>query len=116
MATTTTLEVPSVVPVKELEKKDTNQMTVDFNKFWDLGEEDIICPSQKSLYKIMNALILCGGKMHASHSQEAHEGKWEHPTRSCAVIFRISLPIDMKGKFEELSGFKLSDPPRVSVN
>lgn len=88
----------------------------NLSRFWDLGEEDIINPSQKSLYKIMNALILCGGKMHDSHSQEARDGKWEYPTRSCAVVFRISLPIGTEGQFEELSGFKLTEPPRVGVS
>lgn len=38
---------------------------VSDHEFWDLGEEDIVTPSQKSLSAIMNALILCGGKMHA---------------------------------------------------
>ena len=90
-------------------------MTVSVSRFWDLGEEDIICPSQKSLYKVMNALILCNGKMHDSHSLEARDGKWEYSTRSCAVVFRISLPIGMEERFEELCGFKLSDPPKVQL-
>ena len=86
------------------------------SRFWDLGEEDIINPSQKSLYKIMNALILCGGKIHDSHSLEIRNNEWEYPTRSCAVCFRISLPIGAESKFEELSGFKLSNPPQVHLN
>lgn len=88
----------------------------ELSRFWDLGEEDIVCPSKNSLYKIMNALILADGKMHSSYSMEARDGKWEHPTRSCAVVFRISLPIGKEKLFEELSGFKLSDPPKVHLN
>ena len=88
----------------------------ELSRFWDLGEEDIICPSKNSLYKIMNALILCGGKMHSSYSLEARDGKWEYGTRSCAVLFRISLPVGAEKNFEELSGFKLSEPPKIQLN
>jgi len=86
------------------------------SRFWDLGEEEIICPSQKSLSKIMNALILCHGKLHDTHSLEARDGEWKHPTRSCAVVFRISLPIGTEEHFQELSGFTLSDPPEIHLN
>ena len=88
---------------------------MDF-KFWDLGEEDVICPSKNSLYKIMNAIILCNGKMHDSFSLEVNQGHWKYPVRSCSVVFRISLPVGIEDKFEELSGFKLSDPPTIQIN
>jgi hypothetical protein len=88
---------------------------IKVSRFWDLGEEDIINPSQKSLYNIMNALVLCGGKLHDTHSLEIKNNEWLYPTRSCAVVFRISLPIGIESKFEEISGFKLSDPPKVGI-
>jgi len=91
-------------------------MSATLSRFWDLGEEDIIRPSQKSLYNIMNALILCGGKIHDIHSLGSREERWEDPTRSCTVCFRISLPIGKEERFEELSGFLLSDPPKYGVN
>jgi len=75
-------------------------MGATLSRFWDLGEEDIICPSKNSLYNILNALILCNGKMHDSHSLEAREGKWEYPTRSCAVVFRISLPTQSRSELK----------------
>jgi hypothetical protein len=86
------------------------------NQFWDLGEEDIICPSKNNLYNILNALILCNGQIHDSHSLEARNGKWEQPTRSCAIMLRISLPIGTEERFQELSGFKLSKPPKFGVS
>ena len=92
-----------------------SSMSITVSRFWDLGEEDIINPSQKSLYKIMNALILCKGKMHDSYSGEIKEHEWTSPTRSCAVVLRISLPIGEESKFEELSGFKLSKVEKAGV-
>lgn len=85
-------------------------------KYWDVGEEDIISPSKDNLYSIMNALILCKGKMYSSHSLENRDGKWEYATRSCAVALRISLPSGMESRFEELSKFKLTEPPKVHLN
>lgn len=86
------------------------------SRYWDLGEEDIITPSQKNLAGILNSLILCNGKLHDTHSSEATDGKWAYNTRSCAVVFRISLPVGMEERFKELSGFQLSDPPQVHLN
>jgi hypothetical protein len=63
----------------------------------------------------MNALILCDGAMHDSHSIEIENNEWQHPARSCAVSFRISLPNNNKTKFEELSGFKLSQPDVITA-
>ena len=85
--------------------------------FYDLGEENIITPTHKNLAKIMNALILCDGKINDIHSPEARGGKWIYPeTRSCSVLFRISLPDDKKDQFEELSGYKLSSIPVIGIN
>ena len=64
----------------------------------------------------MNAIILCNGKIHDTFSSESKEGKWEYSVRICSVLFRISLPIGMENKFEELSGFKLSDPSKIQIN
>ena len=91
-------------------------MAAEITRFWDLGENEIITPSAKNLASILNALILCGGKLHGTHSQEARDGEWAYPTRSCAVAFRISLPLDMAERFEKLSGFKLEEPEEVHVN
>lgn len=85
------------------------------SRYWDLGEEDIITPSQKNLAGILNALILCDGKLHDTHSSEARDGKWAYNTRSCAIVFRISLPVGMEDRFKKLSGFKLSEPPQVHL-
>lgn len=84
-------------------------------KYWDLGEENIIAPSKKNLANILNALILCKGKLHNIHSSEIRDSQWVYNTRSCAVVFRISLLIDMRDKFEELSGYKLSNPPQIQL-
>lgn len=86
------------------------------DEFWDLGEVDVIHPSKPSLYKIMNAIILCRGKVHDTFSMEADKCEWKYPAISSCVLFRISLPHGMKEKFEEISGFKLSDPPKVHLN
>jgi len=85
-------------------------------RFWEMGDHEIITRSQKNLAAIMNALILCKGKLHDSFSLEARDGEWKHPTRSCAITFIISLPIGMEAKFEELTGFELKDPPKVVTN
>lgn len=86
------------------------------NKFWDLGEEKIFVPSEKNLARVLNALILCNGKLHSSFSLEIKDGKWNNATRSCAVNLRISLPIDEEKRFEELSGFPLSEPDKIQMN
>jgi hypothetical protein len=88
----------------------------DEYKYWDLGDYDIITPSKANLSKILNALILCRGKLHDSHSLECRDGEWKYNTRSCAVHFRVSIPTELKTKFEELTGYKLTAPPRIQIN
>ncbi len=82
-------------------------------KYWDIGEADIITRSKDKLSSILNAIILCQGHVHDSHSLEAINGKWRYPTRSCSVVFRISLPEGMEERFKELSKCKLTTPPVV---
>lgn len=95
---------------KVVNNKDTNYC------YWDLGAVDILTPSQKNLASVLNALILCDGKLHDVYSGEARDGQWSYNTRSCSVLFRISLPANTKDRFEELSGHKLSEPPQISIN
>jgi len=79
-------------------------------RFWELGEHEIITPSQKNLAKILNALILCEGKLHASYSNAIADRQWSRGTRECDVVFRISLPIGTEDMFRELTGFYLTTP------
>lgn len=85
----------------------------NINRIWDLGEEQVIKPSKNVFYKIMNALVLCDGKLYNSHSLEVDNFSWTDKSNSCSVVFRIGLPIGNEVKFQELSGFKLTSPDFV---
>lgn len=85
----------------------------DIHRIFDLGEEQIVKPSKDSLYRIMNALILCGGKLYSSHSSEIVDCDWTDKSSNCSVVFRIGLPIGLEDKFKELSGFELTNPEFV---
>lgn len=90
-------------------------MPVDSWQFWDLGELDVVRPSQAALFRIFNALLLCRGRLHDSHSLEMRDGQWLYPPRSCSVLLRISLPVGEEARFEDLSGFRLRRPPQVHI-
>lgn len=91
---------------------------MDEYKFWDLGEWQIIHPSQKSMASILDAIIRLAGKIHCTHCMEldrkTHE--YRYPRAACAVLFRISLPVGSEIKFKEITGFALTEPPKVGVN
>lgn len=85
--------------------------------YWDLGEENVIHPSKESLSKILEAIIRLHGKITCTHSSElGQDGKFRYPAKSCAVLFRIWLPDGKKEQFEEITGFTLTEPPRIGVS
>lgn len=85
-------------------------------QYWDLGEIQPVRPSKASMAAILLALVRCNGKIHDTHSLELKDGEWLYPTASCAVLFRISLPVGQESRFQELSGFMLSPAPKVGVH
>lgn len=86
------------------------------HEFWDLGETEVIHPSEKAMGKILRALVQCRGRVHDTYSGELNQdGTWRYGTSSCAVLMRISLPLGKSKLFTELSGFQLSTPPRVGI-
>lgn len=85
-------------------------------KYWDIGEVDIIHPSKDRLSSILNAIILCEGHVHDSHSLEAVDGEWQYGARSCAVLIRISLPEGKEDAFQKLSKCTLTAPPVIHLN
>lgn len=85
--------------------------------YWDVGEkEPFVRPSQKALYKILNALILLNGKLHDSHSLEIKNNKWLYDARSSCVLMRISLPNGLENEFQKITGYNLSEPPKINLN
>lgn len=84
-------------------------------KYWDIGEASVVRPSVKALGSILNALIICHGKLHDTHSLELGTQGWRYPTRSCAVVLRVSIPEGLEPQFEGLAGVKLSEIPQVKV-
>lgn len=85
--------------------------------YYDIGEEKpLMASSTKTLAKILEALVLCGGQLHDTHSLEISNGVWRYSKRSCAIVLRISLPsgYGIQGHFEEVSGVKLTRPPQIS--
>lgn len=85
-------------------------------KYWDLGEVQAVRPSKAAMAAILLALVKCHGKIHDTHSLELKDGEWLYPTTSCAVVFRISLPVGQEARFQQLSRFMLSPAPRVGVH
>lgn len=85
-------------------------------KYWDLGEVTPVRPSKNALASILDAIIRLHGKIHDTHSLELdNNGGWKYKTVSCSVLFRISLPIGSEVKFVELTGYELSEPPKISI-
>lgn len=84
--------------------------------FWDLGEDEPVRPSKAALAKVLDAIIRLHGRIHDAHCMELDgEGNYRYPTGSCAVLFRISLPAGADVRFHELTGFRLSQPPKVGI-
>ncbi len=80
-------------------------------KCWDLGENLEPYPNfgDKSLAKVMRALIICEGYLFDSY---VIDGGFKSDGKK-PVCYRISLPVGEKEKFEELSGYKLADTESV---
>lgn len=91
---------------------------MDEYKYSDLGEDTPIRPSQKAMSAILDAIIRLHGKIHCTHCMEldskTHE--YRYPRAACAVLFRISLPVGIEKKFQELTGLELTEPPKVGIN
>lgn len=88
-------------------------------KFFDLSgtaADQPIHPSKASLAKILDAIIRLRGRIHDTYSAELKAGEYQHPANGCAVAFRISLPIGSDKRFTELTGFELTEPPKIGLN
>ena len=85
-------------------------------EFFDLGEQTAVRCSAVSMSAILEGIIRCHGKIHATHCLELDsDGSFRYARGKCAVVFRISLPVGKKELFESITGFKLSMPPNVRV-
>jgi hypothetical protein len=71
-----------------------------------------------ALSRIMRAVITCEAKVVGSHCLEKELGtpNFRYPNRSCSVQLRIQLPVGAENAFEDISGFKLSIPPKCYAN
>lgn len=78
---------------------------------WDLGDATFIRMSDKSLARVLRAIITLKGAVLDSYISEGYYKNKNLNT----VCFRIRLPKGKKEEFEELSGFSLTSPPRVSL-
>lgn len=75
-------------------------------RFWDVGEEWKTKPptlSVASTSKMLTALILCDGRLYASHVSE--DG---------TVVYRIGLPIGKELDFEDFTGYMLTPVEKIS--
>lgn len=85
-------------------------------KYWDVGEATPLRPTSSALGHVMNAIILCDGRIHDTYSMEIRKRDWLFPARSCSIMLRVCLPVGAESDFERISGMKLSVPPEVGVN
>jgi hypothetical protein len=86
---------------------------IEFSRFWDVGDFYVSRPpnlGKASTARFLQALIKCHGKLHSYICF----GSNELPDSSRDIVYRISLPINSEKEFERLSGYQLSEPPKVS--
>jgi hypothetical protein len=66
--------------------------------------------SDAGMAKVMRALVECRGHFTDSHAMK-YDGS---PRHTWPLALRIFLPEGAEGKFQELSGIKPEEPPRIS--
>jgi len=82
-------------------------------EYYDVGEEESWPNLGKtSTAKIMQALLRVNGIM-TSSIVFGEEGMRD---ASRSVVYRIGLPPGYKTRFETLSGYVCTEPPKVHVN
>lgn len=93
-------------------------LTASEYHYWDVGEKQVITMAKEPMARIMRAIIQCDAKIHDTFSLEKdlNSTHLRYPYRHCAVTLRISLPDNMKNEFEQISGFKLTAPPKIHAN
>jgi hypothetical protein len=74
--------------------------------------------SDKNLSNILRATITCEATITDTYCMEKKSGLPEflYSNRNCCVIFVIKLPIGAEEDFQQISGFKLSEPIKVNLN
>ena len=78
--------------------------------FWNVGEQYPFPNLGKtSTAKIMQALVILGGRMHDSYVEDNDE-----PLHRQYVVYRIALPVGREDEFEQLAGYKLSELEQVT--
>lgn len=91
------------------------------HKYWDIGEPlfgPSISLADAPMARIMRAIVICDGKIYDTFCMEKkmNSPELKFANRHCRVVMRISLPVGAENEFEKISRFKLSKPPKVSVN
>ena len=84
-------------------------------EYWDIGEKlTSRHPNlgKTSTAKVLQALVKLNGRLHASIAW----GDDNMPDHCRDVTYRISLPLDSKTHFEEMTGYILTPPPVISGN
>jgi hypothetical protein len=88
-------------------------------KYWDVGEEPPFRLGKDACQKFLLALAMCNGKIHDVDSLDIlwRSGEVIHNLKphEIAVLFRISLPVGMDTRFEDIMGKKvLTECPVIS--
>lgn len=86
--------------------------------YWDMGEEPPFRLVKDACQKFIQALVVCDGQIHCTHSMDIANGQPGNGMKlhQVAALFRISIPRGLKSKFEEIMGVPdcLTDPPVVT--
>jgi hypothetical protein len=89
-------------------------------KYWDVGEEPPFRLGKDACQKFLLALVQCDGKIHDQHSLDVgHSGRLMYGMKphEIAVLFRISLPVGMHVRFDEIMGKNvLTEIPVINLN
>jgi hypothetical protein len=84
------------------------------HKFWDVGAKFVTRPpnlGKASTARVMQALIKLKGRLHSAF----FFGTNDMPDHYRDGVYRISLPVGSEEKFEEMTGYQLTPPIKVSV-
>jgi hypothetical protein len=83
-------------------------MKPQLRAYWDVGEDltGDRCPNlgKTSTARVMQALLLCDGKLVDTHI----EGSDSDPLHMRNVSYRITLPLGTEARFEEISGYTIT--------
>lgn len=88
-------------------------------RYYDIGEEvPFIKMVTSRLSSVLRAIITCNGRIHHTFSleKELNGPSFRYDNRNCSVVMRIEIPIGSETIFEQISGCKLSEPIKVSLN